>query len=407
MISAVPAPVTAPGGHPSLDTRADLYNQTEPLEKIDAPEEEKIDQARISHLLWEGVQGRHRRRVICALRDPGIPGTVEQRKKRARWAYKLEDCGTTWGTWASPAGRGKVTPHHCDQQVCPRCAFHRGREKWAKYEHLTTIKDPITGEVTPKKIRLITLTQRVIEGETWGAAKSRLLSAFRRFWRDKVTRAHVTGWLRRIETTWSMKAKGWHVHCHLACEGTFWDQAEISATWARYADGEIVDVREVFKPSELFKYLIKTAHAPASKIVEYIEDSVRVRLLEFGGSWRSVEMPEEEAEEADPFFKVDAKIIREIATGKTPPEDAAWRVVIYPEIKGRSGPEVTAWAQRVNALIEEGITALARREIRRLDKEARRTGRRSVTTSHSRALPHYRDRARQPEISPSSFRARR
>jgi hypothetical protein len=339
--------------------------------------------------------------VICALRDPGIPGTVEQRQKRARWAYKLEDCGTTWGTWASPAGRGKVTPHHCDQQVCPRCAFHRGREKWARYERISAL-----AKLEGRRIRLITLTQRVIEGETWGSAKSRLLSAFRRFWRDKETRAHVTGWLRRIETTWSLRSKGWHVHCHLACDGTYWDQAEISATWAKYADGEIVDVREAFDPSELFKYLIKTAHAPASRIVEYIEDSVRVRLLEFGGSWRSVDMPEEE-EETDPFFKVDAKIIREIATGETPPEDAAWRVIIYPEIKGRSGPEVAAWARRVNGLLEEGISALAKREIRRLEKEERRGGRRPVTASHSKALPHHRSRTRDPEISPASFRARR
>ena len=82
MTAAVPVAVRAPGAGPSLDTRADLSNGADLLRNSDPSGDDVSPSEALRRSLWEGEQGRHRRRVICALRDPGIPGTAEQRKKR-------------------------------------------------------------------------------------------------------------------------------------------------------------------------------------------------------------------------------------------------------------------------------------------------------------------------------------
>jgi hypothetical protein len=507
MIAAPPVAAHAPGGGPSLDTRADLFKGADLFRNSTPPDPSEADlssSATLRRSLWEGEQGRHRRRVICALRDPGIPGTAEQRSKRRKWAFKLEDCGTAWSTWATVAGEGKVTPHHCDQQVCPRCSFHRGRDKRARFDWITSqaLAAEVAGE-KGRRIRMITLTQRVKEGERWEAAKDRLLSGFRRWWKDKETRQHVRGWLRRIETTWSSSSNGWHVHIHLACEGSFWDQREIQASWDRHTwwrnttaleeprklrrstvismlrsplpDGTphrialppgedldlecgcgdpsacscrvtlpagtvytlppILDVRAIYRPAELFKYLLKTAVAPASKIVEYVEQSVRCRLLEFGGSWRSVEMPEEEADDHGSFFRVCEATIRDIATGKIPEAHAPAALFKYPEIPqalplsnsqldqwkagelkphrlvegapmmNRPPSDLVAWSRRVNVAIERGIQKMIKREDKRIKRDADK-GKGSLDWKLSRALPRVVDHnpATPPTLDPSRFR---
>jgi hypothetical protein len=137
-----------------------------------------------------------------------------------------------------------------------------------------------------KTVRVITLTQPIRPGESWHKACARLMASFGRFWRDKETRAHVEGGMRRVETTYSHRHKGWHVHIHFVYEGRFWPSDELALVWSKYSEGTIVDVREVDRPEEFFKYLLKTANVPSELLVEYAVGSARRRLIELLGSWR-------------------------------------------------------------------------------------------------------------------------
>ncbi len=451
MVAAALERETARKGGTSLDTREQLTTVPESWNK--SAQADRLHRAK-----WEGKQAAERRRLIDALRDGEIPGAPEAHERRQRIARELETCGDTWGTWASASGRGKVTPHHCDQAVCPRCANHRTRKIRHKYEWITT-QPQENGE--PPIVRMLTLTQAVIEGETWKQARRRLMAAWRRFWRDADTRAHIQGGMRRLETTWSLAGRGWHVHLHIAYTGEYWPQEEIAEVWdrcartvatldaprsfacsavvkmveagrldlppgerlntadqsgrvtlpagTRYAAFCVVDVRKVWSPVELFKYMIKTAKAPRSKLVEYVDQSAGSRCLELIGSWRKVDVPEEAQPDEidDPFFQVDDRIIADIADGTIPPFQVPAILGRYPELcqhrpltarekeraaRGAFKPdrivagepranltplELVAWAKKVHAGISEDMERMIARETRRLFLEVGRMSKRA------------------------------
>ena len=428
---APPGAVSAPGGDPFLDTWEQIDKAPETFDNLSP-----IDL--LSSLRSSGDQAAARRLIVAALRDRRIDATPEQRRVRDRRAFSLEQCCSTFGAYASAGGRGKVAPHHCDQAVCPRCAYHRTRKIREKYDHAVALaKDE------GRRVRLITLTQVARGGEDWTTARGRLLKAWRYFWRDKDTRAHITGGMRRVETTWSSAVGGWHVHIHLAYDGKFWNQADVRETWERYAStvetmktrrhldrsvfvdlvledriqlppglapvdlgdrvtvpaGTVwrpflqVRIQKADRPGELFKYLLKTAKAPAARLVEYTEQATRARLMELIGSWRSLELPPPK-EETDPFFEVDPDMVRDLASGAISEDDAPWRLIRHPQAldtpqrdklgkplkrpdgtiitRRRTPPELVKWARSVAAGLDAAMDKLAVAEWTRLDKEITR-----------------------------------
>jgi len=216
----------------------------------------------------------------------------------------------------------------------------------------------------------MTLTQRVRPGQSWAAAQARLLASFRRFYRNPETRRRVLGGMRRVETTWSRRSQGWHVHIHFVYEGRFWPADELAALWSTYSDGTIVDVREVDRPAEFFKYLLKVAGVPAGKVVEYAVQSSGRRLIEFLGSWRKLEVPEAE-DDLDEWFQVDIPRLREALD--VCDEDVPYRLHFeLPHLGTKDPPALRSWVRRVLASYEKTLGQLCEREVARIFREVAR-----------------------------------
>ena len=345
-------------------------------------------------------------------------------------ADRLGGCSSSFSTYASAQGAARVNPHRCDLAVCPRCIGHRTRATRARFDHhaertcsssrpsqiLTAPRwasapeyeellsrnavRPFPGDELPRQtghpvrlragtsvsergmVRLITLTQPVRSADTWTQARARLLRQWARFWRSKRTRAKIDGGMRRVETTWSSKSQGWHVHIHFAAEGDRWEQADLVAEWQAAGEGSNVDIRQAGDPAELFKYLLKTSQAPAARLVEYARESRRARNLEMVGTWRDpIPEPTEPEEKAPVFFLVDAGAIRAAASDA---EDAHWRVAPWRPLLG---PDVdpARWARSVWASRREAVARREDREVQRMQGEIRRRVHRMKKRRESRA----------------------
>ena len=316
--------------------------------------------------LYSGDSPRERKRIARALRDVDPAGKWrEHRAPLSSRANRLDDCGRYVATFADKAGAVRVVPNNCDDPLCNRCSWHRSRKIRARY-HLAVAMERARGG----RVRMMTLTQKVRPGESWAQSHARFMRGWRGFWRDKRTRAKVRGALRRIETTWSWKGGGWHVHAHVAYAGSFWATRDLSAVWASHADGKIVDVREVYRDAELFKYLMKTAKAHKDAIQEYAVQSHRRRLLDLVGTWREIKAPEPE-EEGDPMFPIEP---RELRRAVADPGIARWALSSYlRQLGDLDHSRASAWAARVLARRDIEIRKLAGREIDRVGKEHKRS----------------------------------
>lgn len=316
-------------------------------------------------LLYAGDAPRERRRIASAFRSVA-PGSEfwPKRNTLERRANRLEDCGKFLSTYADAKANARVAANSCDDAMCNRCSYHRTRKIRARYEAACAIE-----RSAGRRIRMLTLTQPVVQGETWGQAQARLMRQWRRFWQHKETKKKITGALRRIETTWSWKSKGWHVHIHLAYAGKFWISEELGESWSRAGAGKIVDAREVYRDAELFKYLVKTAKTHRAGIVEYAIQSAGRRLLELLGTWKKIQIPEE-AEAENKMFEVEKK---DLVRAVKDPESSRW--ILNGILKHFDDPEpldLARWAARVLSARDREIEKLSEREARRFQKEHKR-----------------------------------
>ena len=277
----------------------------------------------------------------------------------------MDDCGRYVATYADADANVRVVPNNCDDPLCNRCAWHRSRKIRARFQLAVAIE-----RANGRRVRMLTLTQVTRTGESWAEAHARFMKAWRTFWRDPRTKKKIKGALRRIETTWSHKQKAWHVHAHVAYAGSFWKTEDLSEVWSTHADGSIVDVREVYKDAELFKYLVKTAKTSAEHIQEYAVQSHRRRLLDLVGSWRQIKEPEKEEPESDMFEVEPATLRRAIAD----PSISRWVLSSYlPKLGSMTPEQAHRWAVFVLEKRDKLVRDLAGREIRRVDKEHRRS----------------------------------
>ena len=367
------------------------------------------DDAELLRLQWLGTQGHERKRMIAALREAGDN----------QLADRLAECSATFATYARADGKARVQPHRCDHAVCPRCVGHRTRATRERYEqHAARV------QAEGGRIRFVTLTQPVREGEGWKKARARLLRQWARFWRRADAKKKITGGLRRIETTWATRCQGGHVHIHLAFEGSFWAHAELVEAWSESGEGISVRINEAYDSAELFKYLLKTAKAPHNRLVEYAHETKGVRNLEFLGTWRKpvadvVTEGDDDDKRPMPFFPVNVQALTEAAAMDA--DAARWRLALYgstvrgqladqadalqqlaeqsagvrrvalvaeaERVRARSrDPDLAAWARAVLAARSCEMDARQEREHRRLQGELRRQAardRKSKTVARS------------------------
>ena len=318
-------------------------------------------------LLSSGDAPRERSRVAHALRsiDSSSPFWHE-RAQLDRRSNRLNDCGRYVITYANAKAGVKVVPNNCNDALCNRCSWHRTQKIRARFTLACAIE-----RAASRRVRMMTLTQPVVSGESWAKSHARLMKQWRGFWRSKETRSKIKGCLRRIETTWSWKHRGWHVHMHVAYSGSFWRTQDLCKTWSKYGEGRIVDVREVYRDAELFKYLMKTAKASRGSIVEYACQSAGRRLLDLLGTWRSIVLPDDDSQEDNPSWEVCPDQLRRAVAD---PLAARW--ILSSMLRHFDAPEpekLARWAALVLSARDREIDKLSEREMRRWHQEHKRS----------------------------------
>lgn len=213
------------------------------------------------------------------------------------------------------------------------------------------------------RTRFLTLTQRVIPGESCEAGRRRLLRSWAAFWRaaKRAGDPRLRGGLRTVEVTWS-RADGWHWHLHVLCEGAYYPQDALSRDWQAAGGDEVVWIKAVSDVNEVVKYSLKVASLPPDRIVEYAAVSRGWREHQTFGSWYRMDrsVPDDPAEASDPAVlvpaaAVDALAVESPVSGPAPTpaeEDAVLRVHAAFERGGllcppRSIAEWRLWARRV------------------------------------------------------------
>jgi hypothetical protein len=373
-VIAQPAPWDLPVGplsgrcRESSDTakRAAREAKPSPLLDTNGTDRQASENTYLS-LLSSGDSPRERGRVAHALRSIDSESPFwNKRAQLDRRSNRLNDCGRYVITYANAKAGVRVVPNNCDDALCNRCSWHRTRKIRARFSIACAIEKGAN-----RRIRMMTLTQPVVSGESWAQSHARLMKQWRGFWRSKETRSKIKGCLRRIETTWSWAARGWHVHMHVAYAGAFWRTQDLSETWSRFGDGRIVDVREVYRDSELFKYLMKTAKAARGSIVEYACQSAGRRLLDLLGTWRSIVLPDDDAQEGNPSWEVCPKQLRRVVAD---PMAARWILSSMLRHFDSEEPEKLArWAALVLSARDREIDKLSEREMRRWHQEHKRS----------------------------------
>lgn len=352
----------------SSDTAKRAAREAKPSPLLDTyGTDRQVSENTYLSVLVAGDAPRERRRVAAALRSIDSGSQFwSKRQQLDRRANRLTDCGRYVITYADAQAGVRVVPNNCDDALCNRCAWHRTKKIRSRFGLACAIE-----RSAGRRVRMMTLTQPVISGETWAQSHARLMKQWRGFWRAKETKAKIKGCLRRIETTWSWKHRGWHVHMHVAYGGSFWRTEDLSDTWRRYGTGKIVDVREVYRDAELFKYLMKTAKAAQGSIIEYAIQSAGRRLLDLLGTWRDIVIPKDDDKDAAETWEVCPKQLRRAVAD---PGAACW--ILSSMLRRFDSPEPRAlarWAARVLSARDREIDKLSEREVRRWQKEHKRS----------------------------------
>ena len=261
------------------------------LSSLDTREQVDSDWAAVAVEAIGGDDKGRRIRVAEALMA-GRLGRIRQDGRRMR------DCSTTVLLQGSAASAARIVPNRCDSRFCSLCNAHRHRKSRDRFQRIVELKDTM-GD---KRLRFITLTQRVFTSESCRDALDRMQREWGRFRRSKLWKDHVVGCVVTFELTWSTKLDGWHVHAHLVASGSYFDQRELASGWT---GGDIVDVRAVTEGTEreLFKYTVKTSNLKSAQIQEAAEALYRRKLTRFYGAYLKVKpvdgLDQAEATEAD------------------------------------------------------------------------------------------------------------
>ena len=207
--------------------------------------------------------------TIAALAGSGDTLLVKQ-------AQKMRECSTST-IILSGATRARMTPNHCTIRACQVCTYHRTRKARRKFSEVSK----------GKRLRFLTLTQVALKGESFAAARGRLLGSYTKLGRREEYKHYVAGALRVCESTWNEERGSWNLHFHLIFEGRYWPQDELQELW-QSCGGGIVDVRAATSVDELLKYALKTANVPKERIVEWAQAMHGKRDIEYLGAWRGL-----------------------------------------------------------------------------------------------------------------------
>jgi len=247
---AEPPPVDAAPEPTSLDHLETTVTDSPVKSFLSRSNEEIIHETTLDETTWS-ARWRHaswahiRRRVFA-----GLKRTNQNSSRVAAFAQ----CGS--GSWVEFAKddptRFRLRCTHCHDRLCTPCANLRSLR----------IRDALIRQLAGRPAKFITLT--LAGGDTGLVEKiDRLYKHFRAlrahpFWAER-----IDGGAAFLEIKYSDKAKRWHPHLHIICEGKWIDQGELSECWRGISrDSFIVDVRAVRDDGTVMRYVTKYASKP-------------------------------------------------------------------------------------------------------------------------------------------------
>lgn len=184
-------------------------------------------------------------RSILFRKYPDLVPVLEQvlSDNDERWGtYKLEKfktCRTkAWEERNVKTGKMRWRSNSCRGRWCPACGEVKKNlvagncEKYFKGKPF---------------VRFLTVTQLhsgMSLDEQIALAKKNLL----KFRRTKEWKKFVDGSVWFMQTKWSYRSQGWHVHFHILLIGEYWPQTRVSAKWQKITgDSYIVYIEQVYE----------------------------------------------------------------------------------------------------------------------------------------------------------------
>ncbi len=206
-------------------------------------DESESDFAPVEKSPLDGFLSGESSRSLLFRKYPDLVPVLEQvlSDNDERWGtYKLEKfktCRTkVWFEQNAKTGEMRWRSNSCRLRWCPRCGEVKKNLVSCNCERYFN-RQPV--------IRFITITQlhygTSLE-EQIALAKKNL----HRLRRTKEWKTYVDGTVWFMQTKWSHRSQGWHVHYHILFVGLYWPQKRISAKWHKITgDSYIVDIRQV------------------------------------------------------------------------------------------------------------------------------------------------------------------
>lgn len=245
------------------------------------------------HSGWQNLRKRVRESLARA-------DTSAARLKR------FEKCGTGCYLWRSSSLDAlSIRGNFCRNRACIPCMNARS----------VLVQRNVSDFITNRTVRFLTCTLKQNGTEHLGQMLDRLRKSLTILYRQPEWKAHVKGWAVFIEIKRGARFRGWHVHAHMLCEGSWWEQKAFSAAWhACTGDSMVVDIRAVTDARGGAYYAAKYAtkgcnlHDLDSEadLDEVILETLHRRLTSVHGSWKGKLKLNEQAPSATDWYPVDS-----------------------------------------------------------------------------------------------------
>jgi Replication protein len=218
-----------------------------------------------------------RRSTYDAMADAGIkPRTLD----------RFASCGTQTRIYQHAETQDlTLMGNFCRSRFCSPCSTARSR----------LLQSNLIRFIKHKCVRFLTLTLKHNGDESLSFLIDRFWKSFKLLRKQPQWDRHVTGFAMFVETKWSARDSGWHVHGHCLCEGFYWDQKAISHHWhACTGDSYIVDIQRKGTPEQMAYYGAKYVSKPLNaadvgthaRLVEAIKAVHGRHLFLIGGRWK-------------------------------------------------------------------------------------------------------------------------
>lgn len=255
--------------------------------------------------------------IVTALRDAIFQNTPNNADELLVLAHRIKICSADENRWSIAGQKHSGRLWQCRSKLCPNCQSISG------YTWRRRLREKIrnTKLNLGESLRFVTFTIPKHNG-TLDEQRTVVNHAWRRFTKSKWFRENFRSFMKSEEFTWSKARYNYHLHIlavtpylpHHAVRFQ-WTQA-VRKAFAHYntpLDIATVDklvVVNVLRVGsvenacrEMSKYITKPTAVttmPADQLIELASISRWSRMKEFGGNWRLLVTPSEEAGEDDP-----------------------------------------------------------------------------------------------------------